>query len=53
MERRSSRPRRGSQNPLLRLPAVGDNAEMKTQGEIEAAVCNGIRQFEQDCPGSA
>jgi uncharacterized protein YbcI len=38
----------GRENPLLRLPAVGDNAGMKTQGEIEAAVCDGIRHFEQD-----
>ena len=36
---------------LLRLPAAGDNVGMKTQGEIEAAVCEGIRRFEQDYMG--
>jgi len=24
---------------------------MKTQGEIEAAICEGIRRFEQECRG--
>jgi uncharacterized protein YbcI len=24
---------------------------MKTQGEIEAAICDGISRFEQDCRG--
>jgi uncharacterized protein YbcI len=36
---------------LLRLPAVGDNAAMKTQGEIEAAVCEGVDRFEQEYMG--
>ena len=36
---------------MPRLAAAGDNAGMKTQGAIEAAVCDGIRRFEQDYMG--
>jgi uncharacterized protein YbcI len=43
--------RQGRQNLLNRLPAMGDNGGMKSQGEIEAAICDGINRFEQDYMG--
>src|SRR6476659_5297790 len=30
---------------------IGPGSAMKTQGEIEAAICDGIRRFEQDFMG--
>jgi uncharacterized protein YbcI len=36
---------------LLRRPAVWDDAGMKTQGEIESAICDGINRFEHEYMG--
>jgi uncharacterized protein YbcI len=49
--RQESRQQESAEIHLLRLPAARDNAGMKTQGEIEAAVCDGIRHFEHDYMG--
>jgi uncharacterized protein YbcI len=35
----------------LIIPQVGGEGAMKTQGEIEAAICEGVSRFEQDYMG--
>ena len=39
--------------PLKRLrdPQASSNVSMKTQGEIEAAICDGVSRFEQEYMG--
>jgi uncharacterized protein YbcI len=42
---------RGADSPPKPLPVGGCEVAMKTQGEIEAAVCEGVSRFEQDYMG--
>src|SRR5690349_12395543 len=40
-----------SANPRRGLMKTEEGGDMKTQGEMEAAVCDGFRRFEQDYMG--
>ena len=51
MIERSAQTRPGTSSPMRGLLKPQARADVKTHGEMEAAVCEGIRRFEQDYMG--
>ena len=51
MIERTKQMRPGTSSPTYGLSKAQERADMKTLGEIEAAVCHGIQRFEQNYMG--